>query len=151
MAHFAELESKIDPTGLTSDTHLVVKRVVVVYNEHVPSDEHVDGETWCKNFFGQDTIWKQTSYNNNFRKKFAGIHDVYDPGKNIFMRRQPFASWTLDAENEWQPPVPEPVNDTDQVGYNLTWDEPGQKWTAVKFEDQSQWNWDPVGLAWVAA
>jgi len=40
MAHFVELESKIDPTGFTSDTHLVVKRVVVIDNEHVTSDEH---------------------------------------------------------------------------------------------------------------
>ena len=42
MAHFAELESKTDPTGFTSDTHLIVKRVVVVANDEVPSDEHVD-------------------------------------------------------------------------------------------------------------
>ena len=33
MAHFAELESKIDPTGFTSDTLQVVKRVVVVGND----------------------------------------------------------------------------------------------------------------------
>ena len=45
MAHFAELESKTDPTGFTSDTHLIVKRVVVVGNDCVPSDEHADGET----------------------------------------------------------------------------------------------------------
>ena len=42
MAHFAELESKTDPTCFTSDTHLVVKRVVVVANDVVPSDEHAD-------------------------------------------------------------------------------------------------------------
>ena len=56
MAHFAELESKTDPTGFTSDTHLVVKRVVVVGND-VPAnggtlgdnDMHADGETWCVN------------------------------------------------------------------------------------------------------
>ena len=42
MAHFAELESKTDPTGFTSDTHLVVKRVVVVGNDCVPSGEHVN-------------------------------------------------------------------------------------------------------------
>ena len=51
MAHFAELESKIDPTGFTSDTHLVVKRVIVVDNAHVDSDEHVSGENWCSTFF----------------------------------------------------------------------------------------------------
>ena len=36
MAHFAELESKIDPTGFTSNTHLVVKRVVVVSDWQAP-------------------------------------------------------------------------------------------------------------------
>ena len=75
MAHFAELESKVDPTGHTADTHLIVKRVIVVDNQHVPSDEHADGETWCVNFFNGGT-WKQTSYNNNFRKKYAGQGDV---------------------------------------------------------------------------
>jgi len=43
MAHFAELESKTDPTGFTSDTHLVVKRVVVVATDEGTKDEHVDG------------------------------------------------------------------------------------------------------------
>ena len=47
MAHFAELESKTDPTGFTSDTHKVVVAVTVVANDCVPSDMHVDGETWC--------------------------------------------------------------------------------------------------------
>ena len=33
MAHFAELKSKVDPTGFTTDTHQVVERVVVVGND----------------------------------------------------------------------------------------------------------------------
>lgn len=45
MAHFAELESKTDPTGFTSDTHLIVKQVYVIDDEH-----ESDGENWCKNF-----------------------------------------------------------------------------------------------------
>ena len=40
MAHFAELKTKPDPTGFTSDTHQVVERVVVVGNDCVPSDMH---------------------------------------------------------------------------------------------------------------
>ena len=41
MAHFAELKTKVDPTGFTtSDTHQVVERVVVVGNDCVPSDMH---------------------------------------------------------------------------------------------------------------
>ena len=95
MAHFAELKSMTDPTGFTSDSHQVVQRVVVVGND-IPAgsgnlgdnDMHVDGETWCSNFF-KGGSWKQTSYNNNFRKKYAGIGDVYDSAKDKFLSPQP--------------------------------------------------------------
>ena len=90
MAHFTELESKTDPTGFTSDTHLVVKRVIVVGNDVSTAagplgenDEHVDGETWCVNFFDGGT-WKQTSYNHNFRKQYAGKGMVYNASKTNF-------------------------------------------------------------------
>ena len=61
MAHFAEL-----------DDNNVVQRVVVVGNDVATAagplganDMHVDGETWCVNFFKTGN-WKQTSYNNSF-------------------------------------------------------------------------------------
>ena len=156
MAHFAELESKTDPTGFTSDTHLVVKRVIVVGNDVSTAagplgtnDEHVDGETWCQNFFKGGT-WKQTSYNHNFRKKYAGIGDIYDSAKNKFLQQQPFASWSLDASDNWQAPVTAPSL-ADATDYTLRWDEAGQKWTGIKRSDQSNWNWDASGLAWVSA
>ena len=50
MAHFAELKKETDPTGFTTDKLFVIQRVVVVSNEHVPIDEHVDGEAWCIRF-----------------------------------------------------------------------------------------------------
>jgi len=154
MAHFAELESKTDPTGFTNDTHLVVKRVVVVDNAHVPSDEHVDGETWCQNFFKGGT-WKQTSYNNNFRKQYAGIGNVYDAAKNKFLYQQPYTSWSLDANDDWQAPVTHPTIRTygdPEKNYSLDWDEAGQKWTAKDKEDpQNSFNWDASGLTWVSA
>ena len=97
MAHFAELKAMTDPTGFTSDSHQVVQRVVVVGNDVSTAagplgenDMHVDGENWCINFF-KGGIWKQTSYNNNFRKKYAGIGDVYDPVKDKFLGQQPHA------------------------------------------------------------
>ena len=109
MAHFAELESKVDPTGHTADTHLIVKRVVVVDNAHVESDEHASGENWCSTFFGGGN-WKQTSYNHNFRKKYAGVGDVYDSAKNKFLSPQPFASWSLNASDDWEASVAHPRN-----------------------------------------
>jgi hypothetical protein len=114
MAHFAELESKTDPTGFTSDTHLVVKRVIVVGNDIEANggtlednDMHADGETWCVNFFGGGT-WKQTSYNHNFRKQYAGIGYVYNASKNKFLAPQPYASWALDGSDDWQAPITYP-------------------------------------------
>ena len=154
MAHFAELKAMTDPTGFTSDSHQVVQRVVVVGNDCVPSDMHVDGETWCINFFKGGT-WKQTSYNHNFRKKYAGIGDIYDSAKNKFLQQQPFASWSLDASDNWQAPVTAPTitayGDPEKQ-YHISWDEAGQKWTAQDSEEpQNSFNWDASGLTWVSA
>ena len=89
MAHFAEL-----------DNNNVVLRVVVVGNDCVPSDEHIDGETWCVNFF-KTSNWKQTSYNHNFRKQYAGMGFTYDAAKNKFISPKPHASWALDSNDDW--------------------------------------------------
>ena len=163
MAHFAELESKTDPTGFTSDTHLVVKRVVVVGNDCVPSDEHVDGETWCVNFFGGGT-WKQTSYNHNFRKQYAGIGMVYDPVKDKFLAAQPYASWSLDDNDDWQAPIAYPsITDDGQAEpewrYMISWNDTKYQadntkgWEATKSNDEAEtktvYDWN--GTSWVSA
>ena len=137
MAHFAEL-----------DDNNVVLRVVVVGNDCVPSDEHVDGETWCVNFF-KTSNWKQTSYNHNFRKQYAGMGFTYDAAKNKFISPKPHASWALDSNDDWQAPVTYPTDTTDK---SISWDEAGQKWTATDHEDpQNNFNWDASALAWVSA
>ena len=156
MAHFAELESKTDPTGFTSDTHLVVKRVVVVANDEVPSDEHADGETWCVNFFGGGT-WKQTSYNNNFRKMYAGIGMVYNASKNKFLSAQPFASWALNGDDDWKSPITFPSTTSGSgFTYFIVWNETKYNadnntgWEATKSDDDAEtptvYDWD--GSAW---
>jgi len=158
MAHFAELESKTDPTGFTSDTHLIVKRVIVVGNDVETSngplgenDMHVDGETWCTNFF-KGGIWKQTSYNNNFRKQYAGKGFRYDEAKNKFIAPQPYASWSLNSNDDWQAPVANPTVITygDNTPYNsIDWDEPNLRWVA--YDDQNnQFVWNPESSSWIA-
>ena len=152
MAHFAELKTKVDPTGFTTDTHQVVERVVVVGNDCVPSDMHADGETWCINFF-KGGIWKQTSYNNNFRKMYAGIGMVYDPVKDKFLSPQPYASWALDASDDWQAPVTYPTDTgTEESPKFISWDEDNLRWTATDREEPANnFNWDASALAWVSA
>ena len=165
MAHFAELKTKVDPTGFTTDTHQVVERVVVVGNDIDTAagplgenDMHQDGETWCINFFNGG-IWKQTSYNHNFRKQYAGIGMVYDPVKDKFLAQQPFASWSLDDNDDWQAPITHPTitddgADPSEWTYNFSWNETKYPtgWEAIKSNDTSEtptkYNWN--GTAWVS-
>ena len=114
MAHFAEL-----------DGSNVVTRVIVVDNAHVPSDKHADGETWCVNFFGGGT-WKQTSYNNKFRKQYAGKGYTYDSSKNIFIVSKPYPSWTLNSSSDWEAPVDKPDD-----GKRYNWNETDTQWDEV--------------------
>ena len=144
MAHFAEL-----------DDNNVVTRVIVVGNDVTTAagplgenDMHVDGETWCVNFF-KGGNWKQTSYNSNFRKQYCGKGYTFDSAKNKFISPQPYDSWALDGNDDWQAPVTYPTDTTDK---RITWDEAGQKWTATDFSDPvNNFNWDASGLTWVSA
>lgn len=70
MAHFARIENNI------------VRQVIVVNNEVLENKEFPESESigvaFCKSVYGQDTNWLQTSYNANFRGKYAGIGDIFD-------------------------------------------------------------------------
>jgi len=144
MAHFAEL-----------DSNNIVQRVVVVGNDVTTAagplgdnDMHVDGETWCVNFF-KGGNWKQTSYNHNFRKQYCGKGFTFDAAKNKFISPQPYDSWALDGNDDWQAPVTYPTDTTDK---HISWDEAGQKWTATDNSDPvNNFNWDASGLTWVSA
>ena len=119
MAHFAEL-----------DGDKKVIRVCVVDNAHVPSDKHADGETWCANFWGG--TWKQTSYNNKFRKQYAGVGMTYDASKDKFITKQPFASWALDGNDDWQAPLSKPA---DYATKEYLWNE-----TAYQNDNTKGWD-----------
>ena len=155
MAHFAELKTMTDPTGFTSDSHQVVQRVIVVGNDISTAagplgenDMHVDGETWCIDFFKGGT-WKQTSYNHNFRKQYAGIGMVFDAAKDKFLGQQPYQSWSLEGNDDWQAAVTFPTDTTDK---RSIWDEPNLRWTATDYSDPvNNFNWDASALAWVSA
>jgi len=71
MAHFAQL-----------DNNNLVIQVIVVSNDDILDDEGNESEQmgieFCKSYFGQNTVWKQTSYNKKFRGKYAGIGCIYD-------------------------------------------------------------------------
>lgn len=77
MAHFAQMN------GNTVGQVIVVNNDVLE-NKEFPESEAI-GVAFCKETFGQDTEWLQTSYNANFRGCFAGAGMMYDPDKDEFV------------------------------------------------------------------
>lgn len=93
MAYFAEL-----------DDNNVVIRVL-----GVPDSDETRGEEFLAVDLGLGGRWLQTSYNNRIRKQYAGIGYTYDPTADVFIEPQPYPSWQLDTNYDWQPPVPQPT------------------------------------------
>jgi hypothetical protein len=117
MAHFAEL-----------DSNNVVVQTIVVANEDMldanGQESEAVGVAFCQSLFGQETRWVQTSYNNSFRKQYAGFGHRYDEALDVFIAPQPFESWALDENLDWQAPVPAPKG-------AHTWDEETLSWLDV--------------------
>jgi len=117
MAHFAQL-----------DQNNKVMRVIVVTNDTIdnlpfPESESI-GIEFCKSLYGEDTLWKQTSYNGNFRRRYCGAGSTYDPVADVFIDEKPFASWVLNSVSYvWEAPYPKP-ND----GLPYYWDENTVSW-----------------------
>lgn len=95
MAHYAFL-----------DKNNIVTEVIVGIHE-TELIEGLDTETWYGNFRNQTC--KRTSYNNNIRKQYAGIGYTYDIVNDVFIAPQPYPSWSLDENFDWQPPKSRPV------------------------------------------
>jgi hypothetical protein len=99
----------------------IVTEVIVGLDE-TELIEGLDTETWYGNFRGQTC--KRTSYNNNIRKQYAGIGYSYDSVADVFIAPQPYASWALDENYDWQAPTPRPEG----LWY---WDEDTLSWIEV--------------------
>lgn len=118
MAHFAQLD----------DNNIVTQVIVVNNNELLDENGHeseAKGIAFCQSLFGGN--WKQTSYNGNFRKHYAGIGYIYDSARDAFISAKPFASWVLNEETcTWEAPWPRPEGDK-----VYAWDEENQQWVEV--------------------
>lgn len=118
MAHFAQ----IDENGL-------VLNVVVVNDEDTTNDEGIENEetgvSFLKQTFGDDTLWKKTSYNRNIRKNYASKGGTYDSTRDAFIDEKPFNSWILNEETcTWEAPIERPIDNERPIH----WDEDSQDW-----------------------
>jgi hypothetical protein len=125
MAHFAQI-----------DENNVVTQVIVVSNEDTSDSNGVEveeiGVAFCKKLLGADTRWKQTSYNNSIRVRYAGIGYIFSEELNAFIPPQPFASWILNEETaDWESPLgaaPELTEAEIEARSFYKWDEENLKW-----------------------
>lgn len=118
---------------------------VLISNQVIDNAEGLDNETqgidFCKSLFGEETEWKQTSYNtrggvhygqNNqpdsgtpIRKNFAQPGMIYDSELDAFyFSNSPHESWIFNRTScVWEAPVSYP---TDEKLY--AWDESSTSW-----------------------
>lgn len=160
MAHFAQLD----------ENNVVVQIVVVKNNEILDengNESEAKGIAFCQSLYGANTHWVQTSYNGNFRKRYATVDGTYDASLDAFIFPKPSRnpSWVIDPDTcDWAPPVPRPTD------YVYIWNEllvdwvpqpsPFPSWTMqgnplewkapVPYpDDGGVYKWDEPSLSWV--
>ena len=102
MAYFAQL---VDDT---------VTQVIVV------NDDITDGAQFARDLLGG--LWVET-FIDDPDKNYAGINYTYNPITQNFIAPQPYPSWTLDTNGDWQAPTPQPP-----APPQTYWDEDTQSW-----------------------
>jgi len=106
MSHFAEI-----------DKDNVVQRVIVAEQDFINSGA-----------VGDSFNWVQTSYNNNFRKNYAGVGYTYDKTRDAFIAPKPYPSWLLDDDTcKWNAPTAHPDDDK-----QYSWDEDTTSWKEIE-------------------
>ena len=114
MAHFAKL-----------GTGNIILTVEVVSNDIATTEQ--EGVDFLNNLYNTRDVWKQTSYNNNIRKNFAGIGFKYDQARDAFIAPKPYPSWILNEDTcQWEAPVAYPTD-----GKIYTWNEDTTSWVEI--------------------
>jgi len=115
MAHFAKL-------GVGN----IIERVEVISNDIATTEQA--GVDFLNNLYNTRDVWKQTSYNGNIRKNFAGVGYKYDQTRDAFIQPKPYNSWVLNEDTcLWEAPVAYPDDDN-----RYTWNETNQTWDLVE-------------------
>jgi hypothetical protein len=125
MAHFAKLNS---------DNEVIHVSVVDNWNcvDGSGNEQESIGVTYLHSVHGveEGITWKQTSYNGNIRKNYAGIGMTYDSGRDAFISPKPYPSWILNESTcRWEAPVPLPSDSgTGNPPKMYNWDEATVNW-----------------------
>jgi hypothetical protein len=121
MAYFAKL-----------GTGNIVEKVISINNAVITDANGVEqeqlGNDFINKLYNTRDVWKQTSYNNNIRKNFAGIGYQYDQTRDAFIPPKPFNSWILNEQTcLWEAPVAMPITELEENQY-YSWNESIINW-----------------------
>ena len=120
MAHFAKLDENNNVVNVVS-----VSNDILIVNGVESEQAGID---FLTELYGY-SLWKQTSYNKNFRKNYAGVGYKYDPDFDAFIPPQLYPSWKLDYTTyQWVPPVAMPEITEE---YTWKWSEINKEWIKV--------------------
>jgi hypothetical protein len=121
MAYFAKLG-----TGNIIENVISINNSVITDNNGVEQEQL--GVDFINKLYNTRDVWKQTSYNNNIRKNFAGIGFHYDQTRDAFIPPKPFNSWILNEDTcLWNAPVAYPQDDN-----KYKWNEQTLSWDLVQ-------------------
>lgn len=157
MAHFAILDS----------TNTVVD-VIKIGNDDVNNLDYPESEPVGIEFlnsimpesylterysdFTGPFYFKQTSYNNNFRRTYCGQGYTYRADLDRFVPPKPFPSWIYDStNNKWDPPIANPFESEETCPESIrTRLERYRRERDPLFPFMSASNWDEENQKWVA-
>ena len=121
MAYFAKL-----------GTGNIVEKVISINNSVITDSKGVEQEQlgidFINKLYNTNDVWKQTSYNNNIRKNYAGIGYTYDSQRDAFIPSKPYNSWVLNEDTcLWNAPVAKPTTELEENQY-YSWNEDIINW-----------------------
>jgi hypothetical protein len=121
MAYFAKLG-----TGNIIETVISINNAVITDANGVEQEQL--GVDFINKLYNTRDVWKQTSYNRNFRKNYAGIGYQYDQTRDAFIPPKPFNSWILNEDTcRWNAPVVKPTTELEENQY-YSWNESIVNW-----------------------
>jgi hypothetical protein len=127
MAYFAKLG-----TGNIVEQVISINNVVITDSNGVEQEQL--GVDFINKLYNTRDVWKQTSYNNNIRKNYAGIGYQYDQTRDAFIPPKPFNSWILNEDTcRWEAPVAKPTLTQEQIDNNnyYNWNETIKNWELI--------------------
>jgi hypothetical protein len=108
-----------------------------------PASEE-NGKNYLASFFSVPANKFVQTFDDGTRKQFVGVGATWDAANNVFILSQPFPSWALDGNYDWQPPVANP----NTAGYETRWNEDAVTWDGLKLSDNSNWIWNTTTNQW---